>query len=97
MIQQKDYYFKHYVAKGSPDSALAIANLQRPCDRYFPSIHKIELVDVSAEPERAHENSIFVTSTLVKCAPEPTIRVVGSLRKTEIVVSALNLSKKHGR
>lgn len=93
MTQQKEYYFKLYVAKGSPNSAQAISNLQRLCDRYLPSIHKIELVDVSAEPERAHKDSIFVTPTLVKCSPEPIIRVVGNLRKTEIVVNALNLSK----
>ena len=93
MSQLKKYCFKLYVAKGSPNSAQALVNLQRLCDQYLPSIHKIELVDVLAEPERAHKDSILMTPTLIKWAPEPVIRVVGNLSKTEVVLNALNLSQ----
>jgi circadian clock protein KaiB len=68
-----------YVAQGTQNSALAVANLSALCREQLPSRHEIEVVDVFKEPARALANRIFMTPTLIQVSPAPVRRVVGTL------------------
>jgi len=48
-------------------------------------------VNVFKEPKRALAEGIFMTPTLLKLAPLPTQRIVGTLSKTQTVLAALGL------
>ena len=85
------YTFRLYVADHSDNSALARANLSALCNQYLPDRHEIELVDVFREPVRAHDDDITLTPTLIKFAPLPVCRIVGTLDDTQTVLAALNL------
>ena len=85
------FKFCLYVADDAPSSAQAIANLNAICLQYLPNRHVIEIVDAFIEPERALTNNIFMTPTLVRLAPAPVRRIVGTLSQTITVIQALGL------
>lgn len=96
MTQPDNFSFRLYVAGAAPNSAQAIANLDRLCQEYLANRYEIEVVDVFREPERALAERIFMTPTLVKLAPNPAPRqVVGSLSQKRPLMLALGLDSMH--
>jgi len=85
--------FRLYVADGTLNSGQAVANLRAICNRYLPGRHKIELIDVVKEPDRALEDRIFLTPTLVKLAPGLVEIIVGTLSQTNLVLQVLGLEE----
>ena len=80
-----------YVAGDAPNSAQAVANLTALCRKNLLDRHEIEVVDVFREPKRALEDGIFMTPILVKLAPTPALRIVGTLSETQTVLQALGV------
>ena len=85
------FKFQLYVAGDAPNSAQARGNLAALCAAHLLDRHEIEVVDVFREPKRALAGGIFMTPTLVKLAPAPMRRIVGSLGQTATVLQALGL------
>lgn len=86
------FKFRLYVAGDAQNSAQALANLNALCRAHLPDRHKIEIVDVFREPKRALADGILMTPTLVKLAPSPARRIVGTLSQTQPVLEALGLA-----
>jgi circadian clock protein KaiB len=85
------FRFRLYVAGDALNSVQAVANLAALCRAHLPDRHEIEVVDVFREPERALADRIFLTPTLLKLAPAPARRIVGTLSQTQPVLQALGL------
>ena len=85
------FKFRLYVAGDALNSAQAVANLTALCRTHLPHRHDIEVVDVFREPKRALADGIFMTPTLVKLAPSPARRIVGTLSQMLPVLQALGL------
>ena len=91
MSRRVMFKFRLYVAGDAPNSAQAVANLTALCRTYLPDRHEIDIVDVFQEPKRALEDRIFMTPTLVKLAPGPAQRIVGTLGQAQTVLQTLGL------
>ena len=91
MSRYAKFKFRLYVAGDTQNSAAAVANLTALCRAHLPDRHNIEVVDVFREPKRALVDGIFMTPTLVKLAPSPVRRIVGTLGQTHLVLQALEL------
>jgi len=91
MSRQTQFKFRLYVAGDALNSVQAVANLNKLCQEYLPDRHEIEIVDVFREPKSALADAIFMTPTLVKLAPIPVRRIVGTLSQTQPVLQALGL------
>lgn len=87
--ENEDLVLRLYVAGHAPNSQRAQDNLARICREYFNGNCQVEVVDVFATPQQALDDGIVVTPTLLKVAPNPTVRVVGNLSATEKVVVTL--------
>lgn len=85
------FKFRLYVAGDALNSAQARTNLSALCREHLLDRHEIEIVDVFREPRRALADSVFMTPTLIKLAPAPVQRVVGTLSQVPIVLQALGL------
>jgi len=83
--------FRLYVADDTMNSAQASANLHALCRTHLPGRHEIEIVDVFKEPQRAILEGIRMTPTLLRLAPLPIRRVVGTLMDTQRVLETLEL------
>ncbi len=85
------FSFRLYVAGDGPNSTQAIANLRAVCHELLSGRHDIEVVNVLREPQRALEDGVLLTPTLVKLSPAPVRRIVGSLNQREPLLHALGL------
>ncbi len=88
------FKFRLYVAGDSMNSAQALANLAALCRQHLPDRHEIEVVDVFTAPQQALADGIFLTPTLIRLAPVPQRRIVGSLTPTRPVLLALGLTEE---
>ena len=91
MSRRALFKFRLYVAGDALNSAQALANLAALCRAHMAGRHEIEVVDVFREPKRALADGIFMTPTLVKLAPSPACRIVGTLSQTQPLLLALGL------
>jgi circadian clock protein KaiB len=84
--------FRLYVASGSANSALAMQNFTAICRTYLPGKYEVEHIDVFREPKRALADLVVMTPTLIRLAPLPTCRIVGTLADRPTVLDALGLT-----
>lgn len=91
MKRRARFRFQLYVAGDALNSSQAVANLTDICQQHLPERYEIEVVDVFREPKRALAEGVFMTPTLVKLAPFPAQRIVGTLSQTKLVMQALGL------
>jgi circadian clock protein KaiB len=91
MSRPVQFKFRLYVAGDAQNSVLAIANLNALCRAELPGRHHIEVVDVFREPKRTLVDNILMTPTLVKLAPDPVRKIVGTLSQMQPLMQALGL------
>jgi circadian clock protein KaiB len=79
-----------YTAGNSPNSVQAVSNLQEMCSTHFPDHHRIEIVDLSRDPQRGLTDGIMVTPTLMKVDPDPIQMIMGNLSDIPRVLRAIS-------
>jgi circadian clock protein KaiB len=85
-----------YVASGAQNSLQAISNLSALCGEHLHDRYDLEIVDVFLQPERALSDGIFMTPTLIKLAPKPATRIVGTLSQKQVLLQSLGLESGNG-
>jgi len=91
MKRRQVYKFRLFIAGHAMNSLQAVTNLKTLCAKYLPDRHEIEIVDVYQAPERALYEGVMMTPTLLRIAPTPVRRIVGTLSQTATVLRALEL------
>ena len=81
-----------YVAGDGPNSVHALANLRAICREFLPERHEIEIVDVLQDQARALTDGVMMTPLLLKLAPAPLRKIVGTLSGRHSVLQALGLA-----
>jgi circadian clock protein KaiB len=66
-----------FVAKDTPRSVIALANIRRALREFVDSAFALEVVNVFDDPDRALSERVLVTPTLL--APDSARRIVGDL------------------
>ena len=90
------FKFRLYIAANTQNSVEAVANLAAICKRYLPDRHEIEVINVEREPQRTLADGINMTPSLIKFAPGPFRKIVGTLAHTKRVLLALDLAETPG-
>ena len=85
------YKFRLFVAADTLNSAQAASNLNALCKAHLAGRHEIEVIDVFKDPKRALAVGIRMTPTLLKLAPGPVRRIVGTLADVARVMQTLGL------
>jgi circadian clock protein KaiB len=88
------YELRLYVAGTLPNSLQAEHNLRVVADEYLEGRHTLEVVDFLKEPERALQDGVLVTPTLLKLAPGPRRIVIGTLSDLAMLLHALDLQER---
>jgi len=78
-----------YVAGQSPNSSRAQSNLSKFCEANLPDRYRLEVVDVHREPERALQDGVMLTPTLLVLTHDPPARLVGSLSEVSVLTELL--------
>ena len=90
-LEKRRFKLCLYVADNTHNSETARANLASICAKYLPGQCEVEIVDILRDPMRAVEGGVMMTPTLVKLLPLPERRLVGTLNRTEAVLTALGI------
>jgi circadian clock protein KaiB len=67
-----------YVAGEKGRSRLAVQNLKKICEKELPGQYRIEVVDVSKNPQVAIENNLVALPAVVRTLPAPVRKFVGN-------------------
>jgi circadian clock protein KaiB len=86
-----DYLFRLFVSGLTPRSQTAIDRLHEYCGRHLKGHHRIEIVDLYQCPERAAQEQIVATPTLLKVSPSPERRLIGDLSHEDRFLSGFNI------
>lgn len=81
-----------FVAGRGTLSQTAIDNIERICTEDLGGDCELEIVDISSDPAAAESNRIVAVPTLIKRSPQPAVRLVGDLSRTERLLSTLNIN-----
>ncbi len=90
-----NYLLKLYIVGQTPSSSRAIHNLKRICKQHFDGngdSYELELIDVSQHPEKAEEDNVLATPTLLRKLPPPLQAIIGDLSDEQKVISGLGLT-----
>ncbi len=85
------YILTLYVTGTSPRTRVAIDNLNRICAQELDGRYDLEIVDVLENPQRAEDEKILATPTLIKQLPPPLRRVIGDLSDKDKVLLGLEV------
>ena len=88
------FKFRLYVANDLETSAQALKNLNAICREHLPGQYEIEVVNVYQEAKRTLADGILMTPTLLKLAPGPLHKIVGTLARKELVLELLGINKQ---
>jgi len=86
-----EYVLTLFVTGTSPRTQVAIDNLNRICAQELDGRYELEIVDVLEDPQRAEDERILATPTLIKQLPPPLRRVIGDLSDKEKVLLGLEV------
>jgi len=89
---RETYLFQLFVAGDEPNSALALENLVRLCDKHIPGRYKVHIVDVLKNADAAYKHRVIVTPTLILTSPVPKVTLFGNLSNPAQVLAALRLN-----
>ncbi len=81
-----------YTAGDTPNSKRAFANLTAVCQAHFAGESEIEVIDVLQQPQRASNDRVRVTPTLIVKTGAGQCRIVGTLSDPSAVLGALGLA-----
>lgn len=90
-VLSNKYVLTLYVTGTSPRTKIAIENLNRICKADLDGRYELEIVDVLEHPQRAEDERILATPTLIKQLPPPLRRVIGDLSDKEKVLLGLEV------
>lgn len=80
-----------YVAGSTRNSARAIANLDALRMSHPDANCEVEVIDVTRHPRRALDDGVLMTPMLVRFAPLPVRRIVGTLSEARPVLEVLGV------
>jgi len=81
---------RFYVSGQTPRYIKAGKDIKDLLEGNYEGQYSFEIINLTENPQRAEEDNIFVTPTLLRASPEPVKKVVGDFSNKEIVMKALD-------
>jgi circadian clock protein KaiB len=77
------YSLRLYVIANTPGSTLALANLRALCEKHLAGRYRLEVINLSENPQLAKADGILAVPTLVRKLPVPIRKFIGNLSNPE--------------
>ncbi len=75
----------------TPKSTRAIENLRQVCERNLKGNYKLEIIDITKNPELAKKENIIASPTLIKRLPLPVRNLIGDMTVKDKLYFGLEL------
>ena len=86
-----EWKLRLYVADNTLKSIAAFRNLEQLCEEYLAGRYRIEVIDLTKNPQLAQGDQILAVPTVVRKLPAPIRKIIGTLADTERVLVGLDL------
>ena len=80
-----------YVADNTLKSIAAFRNLEKLCEEHLAGRYRIEVIDLTKNPQLAQGDQILAVPAVVRKLPAPIRKIIGTLADTERVLVGLDL------
>src|ERR1700741_2261784 len=80
-----------YVAGFSPKSTAAFDNLKRLCDQHLAGRYRMNIIDLTKNPQLAQVDQIVAVPALVRKGTFPERKIIGTLSDTDRVLASLGI------
>jgi circadian clock protein KaiB len=80
-----------YVAGFSPKSTAAFDNLKRLCDQHLAGRYRMNIIDLTKNPQLAQVDQIVAVPALVRRGTFPGRKIIGTLSDTDRVLASLGI------
>ena len=95
-VSRKKYVLRLYITGMTPKSSVAIANVQKLCEKYLKGAYELKVIDIYQQPKLAKGEQIIATPTLIKKLPLPLRKLIGDMSDTERFLLGIDLKQKTG-
>lgn len=95
-MSSEPFRLRLYVLGGHVGSARAEPDLRAVLEATVPGRYELEIVDLRARPDLALADHVLAAPTVIRLAPLPERRAIGSLSDAKAVADALGLTKDSG-
>lgn len=85
------YVLRLFVTGILTNSAHAIINANKICEKYLKGRYDLEIIDIYQQPSMALSEDIIAVPVLIKSFPLPEAKLIGDLSDTESVLKELRL------
>ncbi len=90
----EEWDLRLYVSGTTTRFNIAVRNLKRLCEEHLAGRYRIEMVDITKNPQLGLEDEIQVVPTLVRKRPLPIRKIIGILSDTQQVLDDLDLRRR---
>ncbi len=80
LAAEQPHVLRLYITGATPASSRAVARVRQMCEEQLRGRYVLEVIDIYQLPERARDDQIIATPTLVRALPAPLRRFIGDLR-----------------
>jgi circadian clock protein KaiB len=82
---------KLYIIKQTPAATETILKLKSFLDSKFRNTYSLDVIDILSSPEKAIQDKVMASPTLIKVKPFPSKRIVGNIHYSRLL-SEFNLT-----
>jgi circadian clock protein KaiB len=80
-----------FVSGQTPLSRRAIVNVRTACELYLKGRYELKVVDVLLDPTIAAAEQLIALPTLVKKFPTPSVRLIGDLSNSALLLERIKI------
>jgi circadian clock protein KaiB len=95
-VSAPEWMLRLYVADNTLKSIAAFQNLEQLCEEYLAGRYRIEVIDLTKNPQLAQGDQILAVPAVVRKLPAPIRKIIGTLADTERVLVGLDLRAHTG-
>jgi circadian clock protein KaiB len=79
-----------YIAGQTPKATAVLARLRETCEIHLEGRHRITVIDLVKQPQRASADQIVATPTVVRRFPKPARTFIGNLSSVSQLLVDVN-------
>lgn len=87
----ESYIFKLFISGNIILSDRAINNCKSIFEKYLFNRYKLEIIDVSKNPQTAIDENIIIMPLLIRKFPKPELRIIGDMSDTNRVLNEMDI------
>ncbi len=92
VMSEELVHLRLYVSRGSPNSRMAMRNIETIRQQYLGDRCRLEVIDLFEEPLRALEDGVMMTPMLLLVSSDPPVSIIGNLSDPTPLLQALEVA-----